>query len=349
MHGSDFGGYGAKQYQFVYSPDTHDKVSFSDLSVTPAALPETFLEDLLALEKWPPETTLLTPPNNTISWPENFSLRIWLPDVDSHLSLQHGVTVCCGRAGERARSHGPTMGYRDLHQESADGQGAVWNSFLSHVPQYESLASAFYCTMDHWVGYTTDAIPRSTIDPILTSYKALCSQYPAGLHAWRLPPHTLAYNLYTLVFSMYALDSLLLEGFGAGAYSAAVAALMAYCPLPKAEYSAFTCVLTCLGGVAMPPTIFQELLDSYYQAHSKQLRQASDFFARGDISVLKKDRPSDTDIPDEPSFTHSLRKGTTKPLNLGHISVTTVTTMKRLFPPLSTSRPPLSSLVFSSL
>ena len=64
-----------------------------------------------------------------------------------------------------------------------------------------------------------------------------------GLHAWRLPPHTLAYNLYTLVFSMYALDSLLLEGFGAGAYSAAAAALMAYRPLPKAEYSAFDCVL----------------------------------------------------------------------------------------------------------
>ena len=148
--------------------------------------------------------------------------RIWFPDVDSNLSPQHGITVCCGRAGERARSHGPTMGYRDVHQESADGQGAVWNSYLSHVPQYESLASAFYCTMDHWVGYTTDAIPRSTIDPILTSYKVLCSQYQAGPHAWRLPPHTLAYNLYTLVFSMYALDSLLLEGFGAGAYNAAV-------------------------------------------------------------------------------------------------------------------------------
>ena len=304
VHGSDFGGYGAKQYHFVYSPDSHDKVSFSDLSVTPAALPESFVEDLLALERWPPETTLLTPPNNTNSWPENFSLRIWLPDVDSNLSPQHGITVCCGRAGERARSHGPTMGYRDLHQESADGQGAVWNSFLSHVPQYESLASAFYCTMDHWVGYTTDAIPRSTIDPILTSYKELCSRYRDGLHAWRLPPHTLAYNLYTLVFSIYALDSLLLEGFGAGAYSAAVAALML---LPKAEYCAFTCVLTCLGGVAVPPTIFKALLDAYYQAHSQQLQQASDFSARGDISVLKKDRPSDTDIPDEPRFTHSLR------------------------------------------
>ena len=162
-------------------------------------------------------------------------------------------------------------------------------------------------TMDHWVGYTTDAIPRSTIDPILTSYKELCSQYRDGLHAWRLPPHTLAHNLYTLVFSIYALDSLLVEGFGAGAYSAAVAALMAYLPLPKAEYCPFTCVLTCLGGVAMPPAIFKALLDAYYQAHSQQLQQASDFSARGDISVLKKDRPSGTDIPDEPRFTHSLR------------------------------------------
>ena len=44
----------------------------------------------------------------------------------------------------------------------------------------------------------------------------------------------------------------------------------------------------------MPPKIFQELLDAYYQVHSQQLRQASDSFDRGDI-------------PDEPSFTHSLR------------------------------------------
>ena len=227
-HGADFGGYGAKQYHFVFSPDTHDKVSFANLPVTPDALPESFLSDLLALEKWPPAATLLATPNNTISWPDNSSLRMWLPDVDSNFSPHHGITVCCGRAGDRARSHGPTLGYRDIHQESADRQGAVWNSYFSHVPQYESLASVFYSTMEYWVGYTADAIPRSTIEPILTSYKELCSQYQAGLHAWRLPPHTLAYNLYTLIFSLYALDSLLLEGFGAGAYSAAVAALMAY-------------------------------------------------------------------------------------------------------------------------
>ena len=296
VHGTEFGGYGAKQYHFVYSPNTHDKVSFANLPLTPAALPETFLDDLLALEKWPPATNLLAPPNNTVSWPENSSsLRIWFPDVDSNKSPQHGVTVCCGRAGDtRARSHGPTMGYRDLHQESADGQGAVWNSFFSHVPQYESLASAFYCTMDHWVGYTAGAIPRSTIEPILAAYKVLSSKHHAGLHAWRLPPHTLAYNLYTLVFSMYALDSLLLEGFGAGAYSATVAALMAYRPLPAVEYSAFDCVLTCLGGVAMPPKIFQDLLDAYYNVHSQQLSQSSDSMDRGEL-------------PKEPSFTHSLR------------------------------------------
>ena len=75
MHGTEFGGYGAKQYHFVFSPDTHAKVPFADLPVTPAALPESFLEDLLALEKWPPAPTLLAPPNNTVSWPENSSLR----------------------------------------------------------------------------------------------------------------------------------------------------------------------------------------------------------------------------------------------------------------------------------
>ena len=293
-HGADFGGYGAKQYHFVFSPDTHDKVSFANLPVTPDALPESFLNDLLALEKWPPAATLLATPNNTISWPDNSSLRMWLPDVDSNFFPHHGITVCCGRAGDRARSHGPTLGYRDIHQESADRQGAVWNSYFSHVPQYESLASVFYSTMEYWVGYTADAIPRSTIEPILTSYKELCSQYQAGLHAWRLPPHTLAYNLYTLIFSLYALDSLLLEGFGAGAYSAAVAALMAYRPPSRAEYSKFDCVLTCLGGIAMPPKIFQELLDVYYKAHSQQLELANDSAAKGHVY-------------DESSFTHSLR------------------------------------------
>ena len=61
----------------MFSPDTHDKVSFANLPVTPAALPESFLGDLLALEKWPPAATLLTTPNNTISWPDNSSLRMF--------------------------------------------------------------------------------------------------------------------------------------------------------------------------------------------------------------------------------------------------------------------------------
>ena len=98
----------------------------------------------------------------------------------------------------------------------------------------------------------------------------------------------------TPTFSMYALDSLLLEGFGAGAYSAAVAALMAYRPPSRAEYSKFDCVLTCLGGIAMPPQIFQELLDVYYAAHSLQLQLANDSSAQGHVH-------------DDSSFTHSLR------------------------------------------
>ena len=109
-HGADFGGYGAKQYHFVFSPDIHDKVSFANLPVTPEALPESFLSDLLALENWPPAATLLATPNNTISWPDNSSLRMWLPDVDSNFSPHHGITICCGRAGDRAQSHGPTLG-----------------------------------------------------------------------------------------------------------------------------------------------------------------------------------------------------------------------------------------------
>ena len=189
VHGTEFGGYGAKQYHFVFSPDPHAKVPFADLPVTPAALPESFLEDLLALEKWPPAPTLLAPPNNTISWPDNSSLRMWLPDVDSNLSPQHGITVCCGRAGDRAQSHGPTLGYRDTHQESADRQGAVWNSYFSHVPQCESLASVFYSTMDHWVGYTADAPPLIQSWPHIKCYAQNTTRgYTPGVY---LPIHLL--------------------------------------------------------------------------------------------------------------------------------------------------------------
>ena len=134
VHGTEFGGYGAKQYHFVFSPDTHDKVSFADLSVTPAALPESFLDDLLALEKWPPATTLLTPPNNTVSWPENSSLRIWLPDVDSNLSPLHGFTVCCGRAGDRAQSHGPTLATETLTKNPPIARGCLELLFFTCPP-----------------------------------------------------------------------------------------------------------------------------------------------------------------------------------------------------------------------
>ena len=72
-HGTEFGGYGAKQYHFVFSPDTHDKVFFADLPVTPNALPDNFLSDFLALENWRSAATLLTKPNNTICWPDNVS------------------------------------------------------------------------------------------------------------------------------------------------------------------------------------------------------------------------------------------------------------------------------------
>ena len=108
-----------------------------------------------------------------------------------------------------------------------------------------------------------------------------------------LPTHLL--TIYTHSSSPFTFLTLCsLKGFGAGAYSAAVAALMAYRPPPRAEYSPFDIVLTCLGGIAMPPKIFQKLLDAYYKAHSQQLQLANDSSNRGDIY-------------DESSFTHALR------------------------------------------
>ena len=58
---TDFGGYGAKQYHFVFSPDTHDKVSFANLPVTPDALPESFLSDLFSVGKNGPLPPLSLP------------------------------------------------------------------------------------------------------------------------------------------------------------------------------------------------------------------------------------------------------------------------------------------------
>ena len=359
-HGTEFGGYGAKQYHFVFSPDTHDKVSFADLPVTPNALPDNFLSDFLALENWPSAATLLTKPNNTICWPDNASLRMWLPDVDSDRSRYHDLLWHCWWSCS-------TLGYRDIHQESADRQGAVWNSYFSHVPQYESLASVFYSSMEYWVGYTSDAIPRSTIDPILASYKELCSHYQAGLHAWRLPPHTLTYNLYTHIFSMYALDSLLLEGFGAGAYSAAVAALMAYRPPSRGEYSKFDCVLTCnssmsttqliLCNCSLPMTPLPKGTSTMTPASltlSVSFSMCMIVFRHG-VSTKSSSITFTTEEWQCWPCTMALMHNVTmlnyiKPLsNLGRTSVTIVTTIKRLFLPSNTFRPPPFLQAFSSL
>ena len=56
----------------------------------------------------------------------------------------------------------------------------------------------------------------------------LCCRHRPGIATWCRLPHTLFQNLFTLFYSIFYLPRLLLEGFGAGAYSVAVAALTAY-------------------------------------------------------------------------------------------------------------------------
>ena len=163
----------------------------------PAAVKKTFLEDLLALEKWPPETTLLAPLiTQLISWPENSSLRIWFPDVDSHLSPQHGITVCCGRAGERARSHGPTMATVISTKNQPTGRELFGTPSFLTFPSMNLLPRSFIAPWIIGSGILLMpflAPPSIRFSPHIRRY---ATQYRAGLHAWRLPPHTLAYNLY---------------------------------------------------------------------------------------------------------------------------------------------------------
>ena len=152
-------------------------------------------------------------------------------------SPHHGLTVCCGLPGEHARSHAPTFGYRDIHAPNGENNPTSrWNSYPSHVLQYETLAAVFYRTIELWMGFMEWLDRRTFAEEITHEFQQLCSIHRPGIAAWRLPPHTLFRNLITILYTVFPLPTLLLEGFGAGAYSAAVAALMSYEPREKAIY-----------------------------------------------------------------------------------------------------------------
>ena len=62
------------------------------------------------------------------------------------------------------------------------------------------------------------------VDPVSGAFNILHSHYSPGIPAWSLPPHSLAHNLFAFLFTIFYGPDRLIEGFGAGAYSGAVAA-----------------------------------------------------------------------------------------------------------------------------
>lgn len=78
-------------------------------------------------------------------------------------------------------------------------------------------------------------------------------------------------NLFTLLFTLFPLPCLLLEGFGAGAYSAAVVALLAYRATKQSPFPPHASLLVALGGVSMPHSIFSQLVGAHSAIYHSQI------------------------------------------------------------------------------
>ena len=125
----------------------------------------------------------------------------WCPDQDTSPSPSHSITLCCGSAySANASSHGHTFGYRDWHAKLPQGKG--WRAGVSHTPQYEPVSILFYRLLEYWTGFLK--LDRAAfVDPVSAAFTLLPSHYSPGLPAWSLPPHTLAHNLFALLFTIF--------------------------------------------------------------------------------------------------------------------------------------------------
>ena len=118
-------------------------------------------------------------------------------------------------------------------------------SWVSHTPQFEPLSILFFRLIEYWTGFL--CLERETFaEPVLDSFTALHQQYRPGLPAWSLPPHTLAQNLFSLLYTIFYRPAHLIEGFGAGAFSAAIAATLSLAPPKTSEYSSPVSLLVSL-------------------------------------------------------------------------------------------------------
>ena len=166
--------------------------------------------------------------------------------------------------------------------------------------------------IEYWTGFL--CLERETFaEPVLDSFTALHSNYCPGIPAWSLPPHTLAHNLFCFLYTIFYRPAHLIEGFGAGAFSAAVAATLSLAPPKTSDYSSPVSLLAALGGIAMHPPTFSRLIQAFASVHSREVDSMDAFLApRPDPA----DRPLDYVPPyskdDRPEFKtrvflHSLR------------------------------------------
>ena len=266
-----FGGFGAKQFLTCLSPDG-PRTSLFDLPVEGGPLPPGFASSLLELAEWPSAHVLFPASSPPPDLHPDATLSVWCPDTHTHPSPQHAVTLCCGPPhAPSAASHGPTLCYRDTHTRLTENT-AVWRCFPSHVPQYENLCDVFARSIEYWSGHLSQLDRASFVDAVLPAFQNLRRRHRPGVAAWRLPPHSLITNLFTLLFAVFPIPSLLLEGFGAGAYSAAVIALLAHRRSGSDPFAPHVSILLSLGGLCMPSPLFQQLVDAHSAAYHRQLK-----------------------------------------------------------------------------
>ena len=241
------------------------------------SLPDNFLLELLEYEGWPTPNDLFLIPNNSTYHTDTSTLSIWCPDQDTAPSPSHSITLCCGAAySDNAASHGPTFGYRDWQARLAQGKG--WRSWISHTPQFEPLSILFFRLIDYWTGFLH--LDREAFaEPVYDSFTALHATYRPGIPAWSLPPHTLAHNLFCFLYTIFYRPAHLIEGFGAGAFSAAVAATLSLAPPETSAYSSPESLLAALGGIAMHPPTFSRLIQAFASVHSGEVTRMDTFLS----------------------------------------------------------------------
>ena len=159
---------------------------------------------------------------------------------------------------------------------------------------YRTLPSMNLCpssssgSLEYWTGFLK--LDRAAfVDTVSAAFDGLHSHYSPGLPAWSLPPHSLAQNLFAFLFTIFYRPDRLIEGFGAGAYSAAVAAALSLAPPKPFPLGSPDSLLISLGGLAMHPPTFTHLIRAFGAVHNAEITVLEDFLKpRPD----KESRPS---------------------------------------------------------